>query len=842
MGNLVQDLRYSLRMLAKNPGFTAVAVLSLALGIGANTAIFTLINSLMLKALPVHDPQQLVSFGKAIDGGQVDGIGPGPLDIFPYDFYQQVQRDHKPLQDVCAFSSFPLTVSVRAGAAAGAASQASAYLVSNNFFSVLGAEPLLGRPILARDSDAPGSNPVAVVSYHYWQQNLGADPSAVGRAITINATQFTLIGVMPPAFFGTDLNEEAPDMWLPIAMQQEAMLQPSNLNPHGLFWLHLMGRRKDDVSIAQAQAWVTSQVQQFMVAREGSQISAARRQEIQKIYVELLPAGRGLSHVRDQYSQALNILSGVVALVLLIACANLANFMLAKAAARDRENSTRLALGASRWRLVRQMLIETLLLSLIGAAIGLVFAFWGTRVLLNFVVGDAKYTALTASPDWRVFCFTLGVSLLTGILFGIAPALRVSRTNSAPVLNATARTAAGSGGRSGRLLPKVLVTAQVVLSLVLLAGAGLFLRTLQNLQNQDFGFNRHNLLLVRFNAKFAGYKAEQLDGLYQRMLGRVAALPGVRSVTLAGGPPISFGNWDSPIFVRRQPAQANHDISTFINRVSDRYFETTGIPVLKGRPMGLQDTATSVKSVVVNQSMADYFFPQGDAIGHQFTIADPGVPGLWQIVGVVRDAKYSELRDKPRRMIYLPLSQLSGDDKFAYELELQTAGDPASVTGGVRAAMVEIDPNLPILDVKTITEQVELFTSNERLISELSTFFSLLALALACIGLFGVMSYNVVRRTNEIGIRIALGAQQDRVLWMVLRESLLLLGIGIALGIPVTLAATSLVRTQLFGLSSSDPLTLSAAVLTIAIVILAAGYIPARRAARVDPMVALRYE
>jgi len=844
MSGLFQDLRYALRQWRKSPGFTAVAVLSLALGIGANTAIFTLINSLMLKSLPVRQPQQLVSFGKEIDGGEVDGIGPGPLDIFTYDFYKQVERQHDPFQDVCAFGSFPVMVSVRSSSVQGGpASQAISHLVSGNFFQVLGAEPLMGRPFTPEDADAPGRQPVAVVSYRYWQQTLAADTAVLGKVIAINDTPFTVIGVMPPKFYGVELNEESPDMWLPLTMQQEAMVQASLLNPHGLYWLHMMARAKDNIGIQQAQAWVNNQVRQFMITREGAQISNARRQEIQGVYIELLPGGHGLSHLREQYSQPLRILLFVVVLVLVIACANLANFLLAKAASREREISTRLALGATRWHVMRQIFSETALLSLLGGALGLLLAFWGTRLLIYFVVAGAKSTALDASPDFRVLAFTFGVSLLTGLFFGIAPALRASRMDVVPSLNSSARTASGSGGKPSRILPKMLVVAQVTFSLILLAGAGLFLRTLQNLERQDFGFNRRNVLLARLNAKFAGYKPLQLNGLHERILSRLNALPGVQSAALSGAPALSRGNWDSPIFIQGYTPAPNENIATLINRVSPGYFETVGIPLLRGRTIGSQDTATSVKAVVVNQTVADHFFPHGDAIGHQFTIADPGVPGLWQIVGIARDTKYGNPREtKPQRMIYLPLAQMTGDDSFAYWLQIRTAGDPTSVTGNVRAAIAAVDPNLPILDTKTIAEHVDIFMDNERLISQLSTFFSFLALALACIGLYGVMTYNVVRRTNEIGIRMALGAQNNRVLWMVLKESLLLLGIGIALGVPATLAATRLVQAQLFGLSPSDPFTLTAAVLAIAIVTLATAFFPAHRAAKVDPMVALRYE
>ena len=849
--NFWQDLRYSVRMLVKSPGFTLVAVASLALGIGANTAIFTLINDLLLKSLPVRDPQQLLSFGKAFGGGSVDGIGAGPLDIFTYDFYQRLQREQAegraPFNGICGFASFWTMVSVRTGSGAGgtqneATTQAAGHLVTGDFFSVLGAEPVLGRIITPADADAPGKNPVAVISYRYWQQMFGSDLSIIGRTITINGTLFTIIGVMPLKFYGVVLNKESMDMWLPITMQREVMLQPSLIDPHGLYWMHLIARSKPGVPVAQAQAWVTSQLQRFMLDRDGGQSSPARNAEIAKAYVELLPGGSGVSDLRDMYQQPLNILMGVVGLVLLIACANLANFLLAKAASREREIATRLALGSSRSRIVRQILMEALLLSFAGGALGLGLAYLGTRALIQFIAAGAKHTALAAQPDVRVLLFTLGVSLLTGILFGVAPALRVSRISVAPSLGANARTAAASGGSWGRLLPRVLVVSQVTLSLILLACAGLFLRTLRNLENQNFGFDRHNVLLVRFNAKFAGYKPEQLNALYERMVERFKALPGVKSASVSGQPALIGGNWNSPIRIPGHDNGPNADIGTSLNRVGPGFFETMAIPVLQGRAIEPTDTASSVKAAVMNQSAADHFFPHGDAIGHTFTVDDPSVKGEWQIVGVVRNAKYHSAREEQERMTYLNVMQLTGDDAYAYWVQLSTVGDPTMVAGEVRAAMAEINPNLPILEVRTIADQVDQSMGQELLVSQLSSFFSLLALSLACIGLYGVMTYSVLRRTNEIGIRLALGAPTGRVLWMVLGESLLLLVVGVALGVPLTLVATRLVQAQLFGLHASDPATLIAAVMVIAAVTMLAAYLPARRAAKVDPMVALRYE
>ncbi|HWH58829.1 MAG TPA: ABC transporter permease [Terriglobales bacterium] len=840
MTGLLQDIRYALRQLRKSPGFTAVAIVSLGLGIGANTAIFTLINQLVLKSLPVRDPQHLVSFGKAVDGGEVDGIGPGPLDIFPYDFYKQIERTHDPFLEISASGSFPVTVSVR-NRPKDAATQALTQLVSGTFFQVLGVESALGRTILPDDADAPGRNSVAVVSYRYWEEKLEADRSVIGRVITINGTSFTVIGVAPPAFFGAELNEQEPDMWLPITMQQQVTLQPSLLNPHGLFWVHMMGRLKEGTTPNQGQAWATQQLQQFMITREGGTISDKRRREIGQMYIDMLPGGRGVSHLREQFSRPLYILMGVVVLVLAIACANLANFLLAKAAAREREISTRLAIGAGRWRLVRQILTEALLLSLLGSVAGLTLALVGTRMLVDFVVQGAKNSALTPNPDLTVLAFTLAVSVATGALFGIAPAWRASQMRVVTALH-SARTATGSGIRSRRMLPNLLIAAQVALSLVLLVGAGLFLRTLQNLRNQNLGFNRRNLLLVDFNAKLGGYKSEQLRGLYDRLLNGIRTLPGVRSASISGTQPISPGSWTSPIFVQGYTPAPNENIMTFLNRVSPSYLDTVGIPVLQGRSIGREDTPTSMKAVLINQSVAKHFFPHGDAIGHQFTIADPSVPGVWRIVGIVGDAKYGPLRDEQKRMIYLPLEQLTADDHFAYSIQVRAEGDPKNIESEIRTALAEVDPDLPLLKVRTISQEVDSFVENERLISQLANFFSLLALSLACIGLYGVLTYNVVKRTNEIGIRMALGARTEGILWMVLRESLLLLAAGIAVGIPATVGVARIVRSQLFGLSSFDAATFMTAIGAIAIVILIAAYLPARRAAKVDPMVALRYE
>src|SRR6266568_2269055 len=467
-----QDVCYALRQILRSPGFSLVAILSLALGIGANTAIFTLINDLILKQLPVQDPQQLVSFGDGTDGGTIESSSPGPYDIFPYEFYRRIApRQREEFEGVCAFASFPSMVSVRTGSgSSGPAMQAIGHLVSGNFFSVLGAEPQMGRTFVENDSTVAGQSPVAVISHRYWQQEMTADPDVVGRSIMVNGTPFTVIGVMPAKFYGVDLNEQSPDMWFPISMQQQVMLHPSLLKPDGLFWIHMMGRRKPEISVPHAQAWVTAQFQQFLIDRAGAGISAERRKQISGTFIPLLPGEAGLSHIRTAYQAPLAVLMAMVGIVLLIACANLANLLLAKATSREREFSLRLALGSSRSRIMRQIFTETLVLAFAGGALGLALAFWATRALILFISGGAAHhTALAATPDAHVLAFTFTVCLLTGVLFGIAPAWRGSRSGVSGVLNT--RTSMGAAGRGARLLPKALVIAQVTLSLVLLSVA-----------------------------------------------------------------------------------------------------------------------------------------------------------------------------------------------------------------------------------------------------------------------------------------------------------------------------------------------------------------------------------
>ena len=567
-----------------------------------------------------------------------------------------------------------------------------------------------------------------------------------------------------------------------------------------------------------------------------------RRNQISGTFIPLEPGGSGLSHLRSAYTAPLTALMVMVGVVLLIACANIANLLLAKAASRQREFCARLALGSSRGRIARQILVEALVLALIGGALGLVLAFWSTRVIIHFIAQGAAHTALSATPDMRVLLFTLGTCILTAVLFGIAPAMRGARTDTSGALNASTRTAGVGAARSKRLLPKVLIVAQVTLSLVLLTIAGLLLRTLQNLHAQDPGMSRNNILVINTNPKFAGYEPERLNALYDRILSRVDALPGIRSATLSGTPPFHVGTWGSPIDIDGRPTPPNQDISTLLNRVSSGFFETLGIPLLRGRTIQATDNRDAMKSAVVNQTFADRYFLNGDAIGHSFTIADPAAPGVWHIVGIVRDSKHRSPAETPEPFAYLAVSQLVGNDQYAYWLEVKSAGDPQTITGEVRSALAEVDPNLPVLKTQTISELFDESLDQETFVSKLAGLFALLALTLACIGLYGAMTYSVERRTSELGVRMAFGASKAVLLWMVLKESIWLLAVGIFLGVPVSLAASRAIRAGLFGVDPADPLTLASAVLMISICLLAGSYMPARRAAKIEPLVALRYE
>ncbi len=890
MTTIIQDLRFGLRLLGRSPGFTAVAIITLALGIGANTAIFSLVNAVLLRNLPVRDPGKLVLF--ADDPGEsmsFNGPTPGePLSIpsgqwtlFSYPVYRDL-RDHSQLfEGICAFQTPEDGLTVRMeGLTRGAAVQvAQGKLVSGNFFSVLGVNTLLGRTLMPAD-DRPGAAPVAVVSFNYWQSKLGGNPAVVGQTVDVDGVPMTLVGVAPRGFFGERVEKDSADFWMPLSLRPRLTLTvmpeaTSLLTDPNAYWLDLIGRLKPGVTRQQANAAVDVGFRQYLTAWAGSRLTASERQQIQHAYISLAPGGRGLSKMRFEYAEPLDILLAVVALVLLIACGNVANLLLSRATARQKEMAMRLALGATRGRLVRQVLAESVLLAAFGGVLGALLAFWGVSVLVSLVAAEVP---LNVKPDLAVFAFTVAVSVIAVILSGLAPALKSTRVELIPALKSgstaspnphplplsqrergdhgvvgegwrcvldKSRRPARTAGLRYPNLGKSLVVFQIAISLLLLIGAGLLVRTLVNLEDQNLGFNPEHVLLVSVDPELVGYKTKQLPALYREIVERIRALPAVRSASIGGTSPMSGSEGGTDVSAEGQPRPRGKNHAQLVP-VGPQYFATEGMRIVAGRAISSQDTAASPSVAVVNQAFARQFLPKESPLGRRFSLGSSFQPPTFEIVGVVKDAKYGSTRSAAEPAFFLSAYQpiTGGGSMFAYvsEIEIRAAGNPAGVTAEVRRAIHEVDSNLPITDVTTLTKQVNDSLGQQRAISELTSFFGLLGLVLACVGLYGVMAYNVARRTKEIGIRMALGAQHGAVLWMVLRESLLLIAVGIAIGVPVALAASRLIASQLYGLKASDPATIAVAVFVMAGVGLLAGFLPARRAARVNPMVALRYE
>ena len=865
MTTLVQDLKYGLRTLIKSPGLTAVAVLSLALGIGANTAIFSLIDAVLLKTLPVQNPQQLVLLNwasKAWPEGMMNDLegnsnedksGRMTSTSFSYPAYEQIRDRSQVFSSVLAMAGndSQLNVGYR-----GQPGRAEGELISGTFFSTLGVQPILGRALTAGD-DRTGSSPACVVSYGYWERRFGKDPAIVGQTITVNSIPFTVAGVSPPEFYGVQPGR-AVDVWLPLHTQPqvEPRWTPEapqsgpqmGVPPKSLFlardtwWVVMIGRLKPGVSEPRVHAELDAIFQQGMAA----DVKPSTKPEAIP-HLELEPASKGLDQLRVRFSKPLFILLIVVGLVLLIACANVANLLLARASARQKEIAVRLAIGARRGRVIRQLLTESVLLAGLGGILGLILAFRTTDLLVAFMSSGRDPVSLSVTPDPRILGFTAAVSLLTGILFGLAPALRSTRLELTPALKENAGSLSGvAHGRSSlRLgLGKALIVGQIALSLLLLVGAGLFVRTLTNLENVNAGFNQRNLLLFGIDPTEDGYKGRRLADFYQELTRRVEALPGVRSVTMSMHPLIQGGVSINSAFVQGYVPKAGRnsgEIDAYVNKVGPKFFETMGIPLVIGRGIGEDDTEAAPKVAVVNQKFASEFLGSGNPVGRRLGFGDQKSSGDIEIVGVVGNAKYADLRLDVPATVYLPCLQ---DLHWlgAMHFEVRTAGDPTQIPPAIARVAQGLDRNLALYDVRSQVEQIDRSLFQERLFARLTSFFGLLAALLACIGVYGVMAFAAGKRTREIGIRMALGADRGSILAMVLKETVVLLAIGIVVGIGMALEASRLISTLLFGLKPTDPLTIAVAALLMVAAAALAGYVPARRASRVDPMVALRYE
>ena len=836
---LVQDVRYGLRQLRRNPGMTAVAILTLALGIGANTAIFSLIDAVMLRMLPVKDPQQLVLLSsektKAGPGPGYSGYGIS----LSYFGFQRLRRQSEVFSSVIGFVPLGFTSESVAVNIDGQPSLAGGEMVSGNYFSGLGVPAILGRLFTEEDEDR--ANRVTVLSYRYWTRKFGRDSAIIGKNIILGGQPYTVVGVTPPEFFGVEPGR-APDFWVPLA--EEPGLTPWGVQPNSgqspftdkqWWWLMIMGRLKPGVSQEQARAAMEVWLRQTLTGD-----LALSPKDAQAFVMKLEPASGGLESLRERFSQPLLILMGAVGLVLLIACANVAALLLARGQARRREMAVRLALGASRSRLVRQLLTESLMLAAAGGLCGMALAAWGARVLLLLMSGEAALP-LDVRLDLKVAGFAAAVSMLTGILFGLAPALGSTRLNINPALKENAHGGFQSRRSTRWRFGKTLVVAQVAFSLLLVTGAGLFVRTLMNLEHQNLGFDPHGLLLFGVNPRQNGYEGPRLISLYDRLLQRIHAVPGVQAVSLSAFALMSGWCNTSSIAVESGETKPDQNATVFWNLVGPDFLNTMRIRLLLGRGISEHDTPTSPRVAVVNQALARKFFGNLDPLGRSFNFGREFKPDdAYEIVGVTEDAKYTDMRDEVPLTAYIPFSQSS--ETGAMHFEVRTAGDPTLLIPSLRQAVREVDSNLALSEVKTQSQQIDEALIQEKLFARLSSFFGGLALALAAIGLYGTMTFSVTRKTNEIGIRVALGAKPSEILRMVLEEALVQVLIGTALGLPLAYAAARLVVSQLYGLKPSDPLTFSLAVGLLLAVATLAACLPARRASHVDPMVALRYE
>jgi predicted permease len=829
-----RDLRYAVRWLAKNPGFAAIAILTLAIGVGANTAIFSLFNGLLLNQLPVRDPERLVLFTATAGEGTSMGSPPsGQWQRFSTEVFRHLQSSALPFESLAAVRSGPSTVSVRLAGEHAAVERAVAHPVSGNYFGTMGVSAAIGRT-LQPDDDRPAAPPVAVVSDGYWRQKLHADADAVGRVAIINRTAFTIVGVAPREFFGERVRR-APDFWVPLTVQPIIELRPSFVTQADAYWLSLIGRLRPGASRAEAARAATTALQGFLRAAAGANVPADRAKAIQESRIELFDGSGGVSGLRLQYSEPLHILLAVVALVLLIACANVGNLLLTRAAARQREISVRLAIGAGRGRLIRQLMTESLLLAALGGVAGVVAARWVVAALLALVSTTAPVEATVSGP---VLIFTIGVTMIAGLLFGLAPALYARRLDL--VCGLKSRTGADTIGHRGFGASETLVVAQIAVSLVLLVAASLLARSLINLQRQAHGFEPDHVLLARYNPRLAGYTADTVAALHRRVYERLAALPDARSATLASYSPFSGTTSSNSGHVRGYAPKPDENVEFEMVFVGPDYPETLGIPLRAGRAIGPRDAVGAPRVAMVNERFVRQYLAKEQPLGHRFGF-DEQKPELdIEIVGVLADAQFHDPKEPIAPMTFLPLLQEATQFALQAEAIVRTTGDPAASSNEIRRAMNELDPNLPVNDPKPLRDQVADSFGSSRLAARFVSFFGAMALLLASVGLYGVVAQAVSRRTTEIGVRLALGAQRRDVLWMIFRDTFALVVAGLVVGIPMSLGAMRLMANQLFGVQAGDPASFALSTVILVIVAAVAAIVPAQRASRVDPIFALR--
>ena len=835
---IVGDLRYALRRLSKTPGFTLVALLTLALGIGANTGMFTLLNAVLLKSLPVPAPEQLFlvkQSGRTAEKSR-----------FSAPLFQQL-RQQLPNDVLMAAMSWPVSFYVAIGNQAP--ERVTGQLVSGGYFQAFETYAVLGRLLVPEDDAKLSASPLAVLSYSYWRSHFASDPNVIGRKLSVNSVPFTIVGVAAPGFFGVYPGTE-PDFWMPLTMQSDVKYQshsstslqadPSKpwVPQDTIKWLQLVARVKDAGALPRLTAVMSEVYRQDRESRAHRERDPQQQLSIRRSYLALEPGQQGFATLRQEFRQPLLLLMGMAAMVLLIACANIANLLLARAVARERAIAVQLAIGASRQRLLRQMLIESLLLSFGGGLCGIAVAFWCCQTLPKWASSTAVPIPLNLVPDGRVLLFSLLLALVTGVLFGLAPAWQSTRIDPAGALKSNARSVHGPehGGRWS--LRKNLVICQVALSLILLVGAGMFLRTLLNYAQLDPGFDRDHLVSAHLDTHLVNYQPQEFLPLYQRLIDRIGAIPGVRSASVASCALVS-GCFDSSdvILVDQKDSQAKR-VNAQVNDVSLDYFKTIGLHLRRGRDLDSRDNLKSPNVALVNETFARRSFANGNAVGRRFAY-DVDDPQSFEIVGVVSDARVNDVKSAAPPVIYFPMAQNAGNID---SIDIRAAGYPERLIAQVRSAVLDVDHRLPIIAINTLSEQVDRNLTQPRLIARLTIAFGLLALALACLGLYGVMSYTVQRRTGEIGIRLALGSNRSGMLWLVLREALVLVATGALFGLALSAATMRLLTNFLYGLSPEDPLTMALAGALLLAVSMASGFIPAWKASRVDPIEALRFE
>jgi len=827
-----RDVRYAIRTLRRSPAFTAVAVATLALGIGASTAIFTLIDRVLLQPLPVRDAGDLVLLGDARGSGTAVGDQGGSFTLFSYDLYRHIGAAGA-LDRLCAVQSSKSRASIRSGG--GVSEPAWTKLVSGNYFDVLGTQPALGR-LLRPSDDAAGAPHVAVVSFQYFRERMHADPSAVGSVVHVNRVPVTIVGVAAPEFYGETLEADSPGFWIPIAADRELNGAAALVDAPDRHWLYLIGRVAPGTTVADAQARVSGALREWLRWREGAVLSPKDEAEIARTHVEFTPAGRGVARTQRTYGFVLRLLFAISATVLVIACANIAGLLLARGAARERDRSIRLALGASRGRLVRQSLTESLTLALAGGALGVIVAPASAATLVALAFRGSDVLPVATTLDARVLGFAFAASGAAALLFGILPAIR--------------------GGAEAPTRPRrlawanALVVGQVALSVVVLAAAGALTRSLINLARQQFGFTTDRVLVATIDPARAGYGQARLGALYNQITARLTSLPGVSAAALSYYSPFNECCWSFTISVAgvRGPYDGR---SAMLNRVSPAYFTALGTRLLRGRIFDERDTPTSAHVAVVNDAFVQKYLAGTNPIGRRFGIGGDRRRGDLEIVGVVENAKYDSPRDRDEAMAFMPLLQPArphaddpdgGESQFARAIEVRAASDPAAVAAGVRQALAAIDPDLAVLRLDTMTADVDRALARENVVAVLASSFGVLALVVTCVGLYGLTAYRVERRTREIGIRVALGARRGTMMAMVVRGVLLHGAVGLAIGIPAALLAIRAIASVLYGVSPADPRDAALAGAVLLVCMAVAGYPPARRASRVDPIDALREE